>query len=168
MSDYFPIQADGFILREPQTVDARSLADIEFDPNVKHYLNLPSLTKEKWIETFDTRAFASVCVEVQSNVAGRASINRYRQGRKGYAELAVVIGRPWWGSGLGVRVARSLIELAFTRLHAKGVVGVVHPEHRASIALLLSLGFRKRGTVVNPSKEWQRGHLIYRLPNRDA
>ena len=93
MSDYFPIQGDGFILREPQTVDARSLADIEFDPNVKHYLNLPSLTKEKWIETFDPRAFAAVCVEVQSNVAGRASINRYRQGRKGYAELAVVIGR---------------------------------------------------------------------------
>ena len=168
MSDLFPFQGDGFILREAQKADARSLADIEFDPNVKRYLNLPKLGKDKWIETFHPGDVAAICVEVQGKVAGRASINPYRRGRKGYAELAVVIGHAWWGSGLGTRVARLLVELAFTRLHVKGMIGVVHPEHRASITLLLSLGFRRRGVVVNPPKKWQCGHLIYRLPNRVA
>ena len=168
MSNPFPFQGDGFVLRAPQKADARSLADIEFDPNVKRYLSLPELTKDRWVEAFDPETVTALCVEARGKVAGRASISRYRQGRKGYAELSIVIGRPWWGSGLGTRVGQSLVELAFTCFHAKGIVGVVHPEHRASIALLVSLGFRRRGAVVNPPKEWQSGHLIYRLPNRGA
>lgn len=166
MSDLFPIHGDGFLLRQPQAADARPLADIEFDVKVKRYLNIPSKTKDEWIEAFDPQTFTAICVEVQGNVAGRASISRYRPGLKGYAELAIVIGCPWWGHGLGAKIAHSLVELAFIRCNAKGIVGIVHPKHQASIGLLMSLGFRKRGTVINPSEEWQRGHLIYRLPNR--
>lgn len=164
MPTFLPFECDGFLLRELRSRDAPALADIEFDPGVKRFLSLPELSQEEWIKKFDASSYDGLAVEVEGQLAGRGSLLRYRAGRKGYAEIAVVIGRAWWGKGLGRRVAKALIEIAFFYKKAKGVVGVVHPEHQASIALLCDLGFRKRGVVQNPSKPGQSGHLIYRLP----
>ena len=168
MPAFLPFECDGFLLRELRPQDAPALAEIEFDPGVKQFLHLPSLSQEEWVKQFDASSYGGFAVEVDGQLAGRGSLLRYGVGRKGYAEIAVVIGRAWWGKRIGRGVAAALIDIAFLHQNAKGVVGVVHPEHHASIALLCALGFRKRGVVQSPPKPWQSGHLIYRLPRRGA
>ena len=89
-----------------------------------------------------------------------------RFGKKGTAELRIVIGKKFWGQAVGAKVAQLLIEAAFDQLHAKVIVGVVHPKHTASIRLLRSFHFRRRGAVFQSNDSWQIGHLIYRLTER--
>ena len=61
-------------------------------------------------------------------------------------------------------MAASIVQLAFEQLSAKAIVAVVHPENKAGLRLVRSLGFRRRGLTKAPCPEWQVVHYIYRLP----
>lgn len=161
-----PIQGDGFSLREFVAADAEALADIEFDPEVKRFLAIPNKPKEKWIEEV-RRVGIGNALTIKTDdgqFAGRASITRAT--RKGDAELRVVIGKRFWGRALGSRVAALLVRVAFEQLSARAVIGVVHPDNRASLRLLRSLHFRRRGVVPEEAESWDVGHFVYRLTRR--
>ena len=155
-----PKCGDGFVLRCFTHEDAVRLAEIEFDPQVKQFLALPKKGKSQWIEDFDPESYGGWAVDVEEVLAGRASI--LKGNRRGDGELAVVIGRQFWGLRLGRKVAAMLIQAAFDELKAKAVVGVVHPSNQASIALLRAFKFRRRGVVAS-SEFGQEGHFIYRM-----
>ncbi|MFM9969639.1 MAG: GNAT family N-acetyltransferase [Burkholderiales bacterium] len=155
-----PIEGNGFSLRDYVAADIRALADIEFDPQVKRYLAIPKLSKDEWIKTFNPdTATGWAVVDDNGTLAGRASLTRAK--RKGHAELAVVISKAFWGQGLGTKVAKLLVATAFNDLEAKSLISIVHPENRASLRLVRSLGFRRRGVFIEDT--WQDGHYIYRL-----
>ena len=138
-----PIHGDRFTLRDVVAADAASLAAIEFDVDVKRYLSIPAGSPSEWQSNFQPDLFRAMAIDVNGDVVGRASLTR--AARKGDAELAIVIARGHWGTGLGRRVAQELIRSAFEHLNAKTLIGIVHPEHRASLALLRSFRFRRRG-----------------------
>ena len=161
MSILLPKNGEGFALRSVTRGDAERLAEIEFDAEVKQYLALPKLEKSQWIEKFDPDLYVAYAIEVDGVLAGRGSIRPYK--RKGNFELAIVIERSFWGLMLGRKVAAMLIQAAFEELNAKAVVALVHPENRASIALLRAFKFRRRGIVEVPANDDQQGHFIYRM-----
>ena len=160
MTFQLPRQGAGFLLRAATSADAAAIAEIEFDPDVKGFLALPKRAKADWIASFSPDSFTALIVEVDGEVAGRASISRAK--RRGDGELVVVIGKRFMGRKLGRAVAAMLVQIAFGELGAKSLVGVVHPDHAASIALLRSLKFRRRGVHAG-GLDWQEGHLVYRL-----
>jgi RimJ/RimL family protein N-acetyltransferase len=157
----FPKNGDGFVLREFTLSDAEALATIEFDAEVKHYLALPKKERKQWIHAFDPDSYPAWAVDVGGILAGRTSISRGK--RKGDREFGIVIGRPFWGTGLGKKVAALVIPMAFDEINARALVAVVHPENRASIALLRAFKFRRRGIYAAPESSWQEGHFTYRM-----
>ena len=155
-----PKSGDSFLLRSFTRKDAVHLAEIEFNPEVKQFLAIPKKSKPQWIENFDPESYGGWAIDVDGALAGRGSI--LRGSHRGDGELAIVIGRPFWGMQLGRKVAAMLIQAAFDELKAKGLVGIVHPSNHASIALLRAFKFRRRGIVAS-SEHGQEGHFIYRL-----
>lgn len=155
---------DGLTLRPFCEDDAADLAAVEFDVEVKRYLTLPATNKADWISSFEPAEYGgwrAWAVEVDGVLAGRASLLRRRLSRLGDLELAIVIARPYWAAGLGQKAAAMLIQTAFEEYGAKAILADVHPENRASIALVRAFKFRRRGLV--PLGHWQHGHFAYRL-----
>ena len=148
-------------MREFTREDAERLAEIEFDDAVKRFLSLPKMDKKQWVEKFDAEAYCGWAVEVKGVLAGRVSLLRGK--RRGDGELAIVISRSFWGANLGRKVAALFIQVAFEELDAKALVAKVHPDHKASIALLRSFKFRRRGVVSAALEQWQNGHYVYRM-----
>jgi RimJ/RimL family protein N-acetyltransferase len=66
----------------------------------------------------------------------------------------------FWNKGYGRELCSTLTATALGALKATKVVGYVHPENAASIAILRGLGFRHAGNL-DDSKSWQVGHEIY-------
>jgi RimJ/RimL family protein N-acetyltransferase len=157
------LQGDGFVLRWSTPEDIPALADIEYDHEVKRYLALPVTAKQDWVNK--VREIRGYVVDVESLVAGRADLKGWGK-RKGALELEVIIARPFWGAKFGRKVAAVLLQCAFTHPLTRTVVAVVHPENKASIAMLRSFKFRRRRTVSNSLHQWQNGHLIYMLSRR--
>lgn len=158
-----PKYGDDFLLRDFIAGDAQPLAEIEYDPEVKKYLAVPAKDRAEWIRTFSPDLVRGWAIEVtpEAVLAGRASISR--ASAPGEGELEIVIAKSFWGCKLGRKVAQILIPAAFEELNALSVVGVVHPEHRASLALLASWGFAYRGKKDCAKDHWQYGHLIFEL-----
>jgi RimJ/RimL family protein N-acetyltransferase len=158
-----PKHSDGILLREFVTGDAEPPAEIEFDAEVKKYLAVPSRDREEWIRNFSPSVMTGcIIVALPENVvAGHISITRTET--QGIGELRIVVGKTFWGRGLGRKAANLIIPAAFYELHAISIKAVVHPENKASLELIQSMGFINTGEVVDDLNHWQHGHLIYVL-----
>lgn len=163
MSISLPKYSDGILLRDFKKDDAEHLAKIEYDPEVKKYLSIPSKQRNEWIQEFSP-AIMTGCVVValpEQMISGHTSITRTEFPGKG--ELRIVIAKNFWGRGLGKKAAKLMITAAFEELHAQSVIATVHPENRASLHLIKSLGFIFCRTKEADFNHWQFGHLIYEL-----
>lgn len=159
------MQGNGFVIRDFQLSDARPLAEIEFDPEVKQFLALPDKSMREWIEGIERLGIGGWTIQLEGgSVAGSASLSSAK--RKGDCELRIVIGKQFCGRSLGGRVAKLLVQFAFEVMAAKTIVAVVHPENHASLRLVRSLGFRRRAVLQAPAPSWQVGHYIYRLTKK--
>jgi RimJ/RimL family protein N-acetyltransferase len=152
------------LLRDFVEQDAEPLADIEYDPVVKKYFGDGPLKGPRvdWVRKVasDPEALRGWAIEAlpERVVAGRASISRPSVPAKpGTLELQIVIATPYWGRGLGRRVATALIQYAFSDKRVVAVVAAAHPENQASLALLDAFNFV--GTGLKDKNE----HLIYEL-----
>lgn len=159
-----PKIGEGFTVRDFTREDAEALASIEFDADVKRFLALPKLEKAQWVKKFDPDTYGGWAIDVDGVLAGRASI--LRGSRRGDGELAIVISRAFWGEKLGRKVARVLIQMAFEEMNATALLAKVHPENKASIALLRAFKFHRRGVLDESPESWQLGHFVYRLSRR--
>ena len=84
MTISLPIQGNGFVLREFHQSDAKNLADIEFDPDVKRFLAVPAKAKDKWTEELRSLGIRGWVIQVDGQTAGCASLGRAK--RKGDGE----------------------------------------------------------------------------------
>ncbi|SRR6266545_3515614 len=157
-----PKIGDGFVLRDFVIGDAQALADIEYDQDVKKYLAIPNRDRAEWVRVFTPDLAFGWAIELtpEGVLAGRASISKYSPGE---GELQIVIAKPFWGRRLGRKIAQILIPAAFEELNAVKLIGVVHPENHASLALLRAWGFSSCGKKDCAEDHWQYGHLIFEL-----
>jgi [ribosomal protein S5]-alanine N-acetyltransferase len=77
------------------------------------------------------------------------------------AEFWCILRRKYWRGGLAREIGMTMPTRAFSTLKMTRVTGVIHPENRASLALVEQLGFRLEGACQKSG--WQYGHLIYVL-----
>lgn len=75
-------------------------------------------------------------------------------------ELYCVLRQKFWRKGLAQELCSAMLHIAFQKLGATRVVGLVHPENSASITLVERLGFVKH-SVHSSIASWQHGHLVY-------
>lgn len=120
------------------------------------------MSKEEWLTQAKIDTMRGWAVEAipSRKFCGRACISRAQSFEKGIAELEIVIAKPYWGRKLGREIAIALLELAFSKLGAKGIVGEVHPSNQASIALLEHFGF-------NPLRASDKKPMVYYFLNSE-
>ena len=58
----------------------------------------------------------------------------------GETEVAYLLGRDYWGQGLATEAARAALQYGFEVLRLPSIIGLVHPENRASSHVLEKLG----------------------------
>lgn len=138
-----PKQSTKCLVRNYQLCDIRHIADIEFDPITKKYVGLPPGTKEGWIKrvSLDLLSGWVIIALPENEVAGRICLNRAKDRTRGVVEFEVIIGQNYWGRKLGREAASLVIPAAFQELKAVAVWAEVHPENKASLALLKDFGF---------------------------
>ncbi len=55
-------------------------------------------------------------------------------------EVAYLLSRDYWGRGLATEAARAALQFGFETLRLETIIGLVHPENRASSHVLEKLG----------------------------
>ncbi len=158
-----PKQLESCILRDFVKEDAKTLADIEFDPIVKRYvgegiIQTPRSDWEKKIYC-DPGSLRGWAIEVipEHVLGGRASLSKVKNAPLGTIELEIVIAKPFWGRGLGRQIAKALIQYVFSDPRAIAIVAEVHPENKASLQLLEAFKF------IDTGRKNGNEHLIYEL-----
>lgn len=141
-----PKHFNQFLIREWTTEDARQLADIEFDMEVKQYVPLPKISREDFIAQFQPRGWA-IAVSPGHIVAGTIDMNRFELNPK-KRELRILMAKEYRARGFASEAARFLISCIFGAPWVEGVVGVVHPKNLASIALMKKLGFVHTSSIA--------------------
>lgn len=63
------------------------------------------------------------------------------------AEVAIWLGRPYWGEGLAMEAFDLLLEIAFERLYLTKLYGTVLEGNEASIQLFRRFGFTEEGRL---------------------
>ncbi|QOJ19799.1 MAG: GNAT family N-acetyltransferase [Gammaproteobacteria bacterium] len=134
-----PKHFDKFFIRNWIAEDAQQLADIEFDPEVKQHLKLPTISKNEFIDRFQPRGWAIVAN--QGNiVAGAIDINKFELNPK-KLELRILLAKEYRTRGFATEATRFFISCIFGAPWTEGVVAVIHPQNLASIALFKKLNF---------------------------
>ncbi len=128
-----------FVIREWTAEDARQLADIEFDPEVKQHLKLPLITEEEFINHFQPRGWA-IAANQGHIVAGTIDMNTFEQNPK-KRELRILLAKKYRARGFASEAAQFFISCIFSAPWTEGVVAVIHPKNLASVALFNKLGF---------------------------
>lgn len=142
-------------LRELRMADAAVLTSLVSTPEVARYISAPPVSAEQfgWFIDWSHRereggryaAFA-VVPHAKGTPAGLLQLRQLDPSFHS-AEWGVVLGSPYWGSGLFVDAARLLIEFAF------GTVGVRRLEARAAVpnarghAAMAKLGAVQEGVL---------------------
>ena len=78
---------------------------------------------------------------VPVGMAGLESINMLH----GHAVMPMFIAQPWRRTGIGIRMAAMIIDLAFQQLRLHRVATIFRADNRSSEALLTRLGFTVEG-----------------------
>lgn len=141
-----PKQSDTCLIRDFEKNDVPLIADIEFDTETKRFVGLPEGTKEQWIEkaSGDVELLYGWVVTAlpENEVAGRVSLKRAKDQAPGVVEFEIIIGKKFWGRGLGTEVASMIIPAVFCETNVKAIRAEVHPDNKASLALLDRFGFK--------------------------
>ncbi len=160
------------IVRCLHAEDLSEMYRIESDPEVKRYLNGPTLVpREEWIRRVQSNLLRcqtlAVLAKHTGQFAGRAAFNCYLDSDYLDAELTreieVVISKEYRGRHFGREVCKILIAAAFDELGAEQVIGIVHPQNENSLKLLRIFGFEQMGVIPKPSPR-QQGHLRFVVP----
>ena len=67
-----------------------------------------------------------------------------------WAEVAWVLGTPWWGKGLGFETATLLLRELVANLSTPTAWATVHPDNVRSVRLLVRLGFQEVAVTAAP------------------
>ncbi|MEO8802897.1 MAG: GNAT family N-acetyltransferase [Rudaea sp.] len=131
--------------------DLEALFDLESDPFLKQFVGGPvTKSRAQWLQDaarlpLHSYQFALVCA-ASNAFAGRVTLGHFQQAD--CREAQVILARQFVGKGLGRTALCLACAYAFEIFGAKSVVGIVDPQHAASIALVEALGFHEASPVL--------------------
>lgn len=77
----------------------------------------------------------------------------------GPIEIGYRYVRAAWGQGVGTEAARAVLDHGFRALELDPIVGVTHPENRASQRVLEKIGLNAQGTAFHYGQDLSYYHL---------
>lgn len=125
---------------------------------IERVLRGPGTAAETWLN-YTVRL-------LDSTVIGRVEATV----RDGMAEVAWVLGEPWWGQGYGLESARWLVDRLAQERGPIDIWATVHPDNAASRAIMSRLGMvEKAPPYEHELGSWDPGDLVYAYaPARSA
>jgi RimJ/RimL family protein N-acetyltransferase len=117
---------------------------------IEHVLAGPDDPHQTWVNL--------TVREIDGPIIGRleATVN------PGWAEVAWILGAPWWGRGYGREAALWLADYLGDAFGISELWGTVHPENAASIALMWRLGMSEQAEpYVRALQSWDPGDLVF-------
>ncbi len=93
---------------------------------------------------------------------GYCGLKPYKVSEKIY-ELGILLKKEYWGKGYGVEAAHTIIDYAFTSLHANGLFAVHDSSNTYSKVLLIELGFKYCGEEYSiPTSKYDPSYILFR------
>ena len=151
------LETDRLILRNLVPADLESLFKLYSDPDVRHYFPEGTLTlaetKEE-LEWFlnghpqhpEFGLWATIHKET-THFIGRCGLLPWTIDERPEVEVAYMLGREYWGQGLGTEAAQAILEYGFEHLHLSRLICLIDRENLASIKVARKIGmtFEKEG-----------------------
>jgi RimJ/RimL family protein N-acetyltransferase len=146
------LETDRLLLREFAESDAESYYLLGSNPAVIRYTGADLLkSTEHALEVLRTRpiqdyqlhGFGRLACVLRSSgaVIGFAGLKRLED--LGEVDLGYWLLPEYWGRGLATEASRAILDDGFGRLALARIIGLVHPENRASIRVLKKLGMSR-------------------------
>ncbi len=148
-----PKQLNKCLLREIEKSDAVAIADIEYDPELKHFFKLPEIPKKDYIRDFDpqlTRGFAIETLD-KKEVVGTIDFGEHGNNNR-VKELRIFIKGTHSGQGIGYDALSYMIGRLFDAQWVEMLVAVIDAENIESIGLFKKARFRDTGNTDENGK----------------
>jgi RimJ/RimL family protein N-acetyltransferase len=145
------IRTERLLLRQFTENDAEDLYTVISTQDVLRYFPPgPSPTREtaeKMISRIQTQwiedGYGLWAVEFQGNVVGRTGLQLIPE--TGETEIDFILAPRYWGRGLATEAGRACLGFGFERLAIREIVGITHPDNKASRRVLGKLGMTHTG-----------------------
>jgi RimJ/RimL family protein N-acetyltransferase len=161
MTDPWPMQVDGLLLRQAEPRDIDGLLEFRNDPAVTRFMLRthvdPEVFRAEWVATAESDTDFSCVAELDGHVVAM-----------GFLELADGVGQPgmptrteavigyivdpaYAGRGVATRLTRGLLTAAFEHLGVRRVVAGCNADNHASVRVLEKNGMRREQHGIEDS-----------------
>ncbi|MGD8451800.1 MAG: GNAT family N-acetyltransferase [Phycisphaerae bacterium] len=150
-------QAERLQFRRLTMDDLDPLAELYADPDVMRYIGVGGVrtrdgTREKLRELIDAEAsqgfgvWATIEWETGTFI-GRCGLMTWEIEGQHELEVLYLLGRPYWGRGLGTEAAIAIRDYAEQVLHKRRLIALIHGGNHASRRVAEKAGFRHEREV---------------------
>lgn len=177
------LETERLILREWETRDRSSFADILGDPDVMRFYprTRTAVEAREWIDRavagLARDGFSFLAVERKSDNAflGQIGINRYDYAAPGNPDIEIgwLLGKPFWGQGYAPEGARACLSYGFSTLNLSEIVAFTYRGNLPSRRVMEKLGmsYDPADDFDNPNVpdgHFIKPHVLYRAKNPDV
>jgi RimJ/RimL family protein N-acetyltransferase len=154
-SDRVIFETEHFLVREWRLSDADAAFEIYRNEHVQRFLNSgighasPDETRERlalWIgkyPLFPGYGFWAMVEKATGAIVGSVALKPLSGGPD--VEVGYHLGESAWGKGYATEIARGAVKYGFEKMGLDRIVGVCHPENRASFRVLEKAGLSYEG-----------------------
>jgi len=151
--DSFPqLTTQRLTLQLHKESDVDDLYELRSNPQVMTYMDKP-LAQDKSVvlkrirtirEDFENRRGINWTIKLKELRETIGYMSLWRIDHTNHrAELGYALKPSFWGQGIAIEAAKSVIDFAFDELQVHSIMANVNPQNTASQKLLLKLGFQK-------------------------
>ena len=151
------LETDRLILRHLLPTDLDSLFALYSDQEVRRYFPEGTLTYQEtreeleWFlnghpENYELGLWATIHKETNQFI-GRCGLLPWTIDQRSEVEVAYLLGKEYWGQGLGTEAARAIVKYGFETLGLSRLICLIDRDNQASIKVASKIGmsFEKEG-----------------------
>jgi len=146
------LETNRLILRHLLPNDLDSLFALYSDPEIRRYFPEGTLTYEETKEELEwflnghpahpeLGLWATIHKETGEFI-GRCGLLPWTIEQRPEVEVAYLLGKAYWGQGLGTEAARALVHYGFEQLHLSRLICLIVPGNQASGKVARKIGMR--------------------------
>ena len=143
-----PLETNRLRLRLFEPGDVAALAALYEDPEVMHFIpvgkeppDCPGQV-ERFRDRFEQSGYTLWLAERKDDGAFVGRVGLWPLDGTDEVELAYLLERRHWGSGLATEAAAACLQFGFTQCRLSSIAAIADPDNGASLRVMEKLGFR--------------------------